>query len=159
MSIADNQVVQFNYTLRHGEELIETSAGKDPISYLHGHGNVIPGLEKAMEGKEVGAEFEVTVASADAYGDRHEDRTQEVPVKHLQGGKRWKPGMIAMIQTEQGMRQVTIIKSGLKRAIVDLNHPLSGKDLTFNIEIVEAREATDDEIAHGHAHGVGGHHH
>ncbi|MEL0625120.1 FKBP-type peptidyl-prolyl cis-trans isomerase, partial [Marinomonas arenicola] len=99
-------------------------AGKDPISYLHGHCNVIPGLEKAMEGKEVGAEFEVTVRSAEAYGDRHEDRTQEVPVKHLQGGNRWKPGMIAMVQTDQGMRQVSIIKACLKRALVDLNHPL-----------------------------------
>ncbi|MFT4573407.1 MAG: FKBP-type peptidyl-prolyl cis-trans isomerase SlyD, partial [Marinomonas primoryensis] len=95
MSIADNQVVQFHYTLRHGEELIETSAGKDPATYLHGHGNVIPGLEKAMEGKAVGDEFEVTVACADAYGERHEDRTQQMPIKHLQGAKRWKAGMVA----------------------------------------------------------------
>ncbi|MBJ7556223.1 FKBP-type peptidyl-prolyl cis-trans isomerase [Marinomonas spartinae] len=159
MSIADNQVVTFHYTLRHGDELIETSAGKDPISYLHGHSNVIPGLEKAMEGKEAGDEFEVTVPMAEAYGERYEDRQQQVPVKHLQGAKRWKPGMVAMVQTDQGARQVTIIKAGLKHATVDLNHPLSGKDLTFNVEIVEAREATDDEIAHGHAHGVGGHHH
>ncbi|SBS27398.1 FKBP-type peptidyl-prolyl cis-trans isomerase SlyD [Marinomonas spartinae] len=159
MSIADNQVVTFHYTLRHGDELIETSAGKDPISYLHGHSNVIPGLEKAMEGKEAGAEFEVTVPMAEAYGERHEDRQQQVPVKHLQGAKRWKPGMVAMVQTDQGARQVTIIKAGLKHATVDLNHPLSGKDLTFNVEIVDTREATDDEIAHGHAHGLGGHQH
>ena len=159
MSIADNQVVQFHYTLRHGEELIETSAGKDAAAYLHGHGNVIPGLEKAMEGKEVGDEFEVTVACADAYGERHEDRQQQVPVKHLQGAKRWKAGMVAMVKTDKGMRQVTVVKVGLKHATVDLNHPLSGKDLTFNIQIVDSREATNDEIAHGHAHGVGGHHH
>ena len=159
MSISDNTVVQFHYTLREGETLIETSAGSDPLAYLHGAGNVIPGLEKAMEGRSAGDEFEVTVAPEDAYGQRHEDRTQQMPIKHLQGAKRWKPGMIATVQTDQGMRQVTIIKAGLKHATVDLNHPLSGKELTFSVQIVDTRDATDDEIAHGHAHGVGGHHH
>lgn len=159
MSIADNTVVQFHYTLREGETLIETSAGNDPLAYLHGHGNIIPGLEKAMEGKSTGDEFDVTVAPADAYGERHEDRTQQMPIKHLQGAKRWKPGMIATVQTDQGLRQVTILKAGLKHATVDLNHPLAGKELTFSVQILETREATDDEIAHGHAHGIGGHHH
>ncbi|RDL44564.1 peptidylprolyl isomerase [Marinomonas piezotolerans] len=159
MSISDNTVVQFHYTLREGETLIETSAGSDPLAYLHGAGNVIPGLEKAMEGRSAGDEFEVTVAPEDAYGQRHEDRTQQMPIKHLQGAKRWKPGMIATVQTDQGMRQVTIIKAGLKHATVDLNHPLSGKELTFSVQIVDTRDATDDEIAHGHAHGIGGHHH
>ncbi len=159
MSISDNTVVQFHYTLREGETLIETSAGSDPLAYLHGAGNVIPGLEKAMEGRSAGDEFEVTVAPEDAYGQRHEDRTQQMPIKQLQGAKRWKPGMIATVQTDQGMRQVTIIKAGLKHATVDLNHPLSGKELTFSVQIVDTRDATDDEIAHGHAHGIGGHHH
>lgn len=159
MSVSDNKVIQFHYTLREGDNLIETSAGKEPLAYLHGHSNLIPGLEKAMEGKEAGAEFDVTVAPEDAYGERQEDRTQQVPVKHLQGGKRWKPGMVAMVQTDQGMRQVTIVKAGLKHATVDLNHPLAGKELTFSVQVVDIRDATDDEISHGHAHGVGGHHH
>ncbi|AEF55975.1 FKBP-type peptidyl-prolyl cis-trans isomerase [Marinomonas posidonica] len=159
MSIADNQVVQFHYTLRHGEELIETSAGKEPVAYLHGHGNIIPGLEKAMEGKAAGDEFAVTVSPEEGYGERKENQTQQMPVKHLQGSKRWKAGMVATVQTDKGLRQVTIVKMGLKHATVDVNHPLSGKELTFNIEVVATREATNDEIAHGHAHGVGGHHH
>ncbi|TDO98096.1 FKBP-type peptidyl-prolyl cis-trans isomerase [Marinomonas balearica] len=159
MTIAKNTVVQFHYTLREGDELIETSAGADPLAFLHGHGNIIPGLEKAMEGKSKGDEFEVTVACKDAYGERSDDATQQVPIKHLQGAKRWKPGMVAMIKTDKGMRQVTIIKAGLKHATVDVNHPLAGKELTFSVEIVDTREATDDEVAHGHAHGVGGHHH
>ena len=159
MSIADNKVVQFHYTLRSGEALIETSAGKDPAAYLHGHGNVIPGLEKAMVGKEVGDEFEVTVPCSEGYGERKADHQQQVPIKHLQGAKRWKAGMVAMVQTEKGARQVTIVKAGLKHATVDLNHPLAGKDLTFNIQILDMRDATDDEVAHGHAHGIGGHHH
>ncbi|KZM43000.1 peptidylprolyl isomerase [Marinomonas sp. SBI22] len=159
MSIKDNTVVQFHYTLREGDALIETSAGNDPLAYLHGHSNIIPGLQAAMEGKAAGDEFEVTVAAADAYGERKEDHQQQVPIKHLQGAKRWKVGMTAIVQTDKGQRQVTVVKAGLKHATVDLNHPLAGKDLTFSVEVVDVRDATEDEIAHGHAHGVGGHHH
>ncbi|WCN14609.1 peptidylprolyl isomerase [Marinomonas mediterranea] len=159
MAISKNTVVQFHYTLREGDELIETSAGSDPLAYLHGHGNIIPGLEKSMEGRDTGDQFDVTVACADAYGERKDDAAQQVPIKHLQGAKRWKPGMVAMIKTDQGMRQVTIIKAGLKHATVDTNHPLAGKELTFSVDIIDTREASEDEVAHGHAHGVGGHHH
>lgn len=157
MSITDNKVVQFHYTLREGDTLIETSAGNDPLAYLHGHSNIIPGLQNAMEGKGAGDKFEVTILSA--YGERKDDHQQQVPIKHLQGAKRWKSGMTAMIKTDQGMRQVTIVKAGLKHAMVDLNHPLAGKDLTFSVEVIDIRDATNDEITHGHAHGVGGHHH
>mgnify|MGYP000710571127 CR=1 FL=1 len=108
---------------------------------------------------KVGDEFEVTVPCSEGYGERKADHQQQVPIKHLQGAKRWKAGMVAMVQTEKGARQVTIVKAGLKHATVDLNHPLAGKDLTFNIQILEMRDATDDEVAHGHAHGIGGHHH
>ena len=159
MAIEKNKVVQFHYTLRSGDELIETSAGKDPAAYLHGHGNVIPGLEAAMLGKNEGDEFDVTVPSQDGYGARKENHQQQVPIKHLQGAKRWKPGMVALVQTDKGSRQVTIVKAGLKHATVDLNHPLSGKDLSFSIQIVDIRDATAEEVSHGHAHGVGGHHH
>jgi len=159
MSIAGNKVVQFHYTLREGDELIETSAGSAPLAYLHGHSNIIPGLQKAMEGKAAGDKFDVTVLSAEAYGERNEENKQQVPIKHLQGAKRWKAGMVATVKTEQGMRQVTVIKVGLKHAKVDFNHPLAGKDLTFSVEVIDIRDATDDEVSHGHAHGVGGHHH
>ncbi len=159
MTISKNKVVQFHYTLRSEDELIETSAGKDPAAFLFGHGSVIPGLEKAMEGKATGDEFDVDVSAVDAYGERFDDRQQQVPVKHLQGAKRWKPGMVAMVQTDKGMRQVTVVKVGLKHATVDLNHPLAGKNLSFSIQIVDVRDATEEEISHGHAHGVGGHNH
>ncbi|CUB04716.1 FKBP-type peptidyl-prolyl cis-trans isomerase [Marinomonas fungiae] len=159
MSIADNTVVQFHYTLREDDTLIETSAGNEPLAYLHGHGNIIPGLEKAMLGKSAGDEFEVTVPCSEGYGERQEDKTQQIPVKHLHGSKKWKPGMVANVRTDHGVRQVTIVKAGLKHATVDLNHPLAGKELTFSVQIVDTRDATEEEVAHGHAHGVGGHHH
>lgn len=160
MSIKDDMVVQFNYVLRDEQgELIESNEGGDPIAYLHGHDNMMPGVENAIEGKSVGDKFTVTPSPEDTYGLRQEGFEQRVSVKHLVGAKTWKPGMAALVHTEQGQRQVTVLKVGKFMATVDLNHPLAGRELTFDIEIVGARDATDEEIAHGHAHGVGGHHH
>ncbi|WP_394130029.1 peptidylprolyl isomerase [Shewanella maritima] len=160
MKITDDMVVQFNYTLRdeQGEQL-ETNVDQDPIAYLHGHDNMMPGIEDAINGREVGESFSVTPAAKDTYGERHEGAEQRVSVKHLSGAKVWKPGMSAIVNTEQGQRQVTVVKVGKFMATIDINHPLAGRELTFDIEIVNAREATDEEIAHGHAHGVGGHNH
>ena len=163
MSIADNQVVQFHYTLRHGEELIETSAGKDPAAYLHGHGNVIPGLEKAMEGKQAGDTFSVTVPPSEGYGQRNEANQQRIPIKHLHGDKKSKSkiraGMVVSVETEEGPRQVTVVKAGKFNVDVDSNHPLAGRTLVFDVEIIDVRDATEEEATHGHAHGVGGHQH
>lgn len=160
MNIEKDTVVQFHYTLKDesGEQL-ETTAGKDPMAYLHGHGNIIPGLEKEMLGKQEGDQFSATVEPKDAYGERKEGQTQRIPIKHLQGAKKWRKGMIAVVQTDKGQRQVVIEKVGKFNADCDLNHPLAGKTLTFDIEIVSVREATAEEKSHGHAHGVGGHHH
>ena len=160
MSINDDMVVQFNYTLRDEKgDVLETNEGHDPIAYLHGHDNMMPGVEKSIEGKEVGEKFTVTLPAAETYGERNEEAEQRVSVKHLQGAKVWKPGMRALINTDQGQRQVTIIKVGKFMATVDVNHPLAGRELTFDIELLDAREATAEEIAHGHAHGKGGHQH
>ncbi|WP_299496050.1 peptidylprolyl isomerase [uncultured Shewanella sp.] len=160
MSINDDMVVQFNYTLRDEKgDVLETNEGHDPIAYLHGHDNMMPGVEKSIEGKEVGEKFTVTLPAAETYGERNEEAEQRVSVKHLQGAKVWKPGMRALINTEQGQRQVTIIKVGKFMATVDVNHPLAGRELTFDIELLDARDATAEEIAHGHAHGKGGHQH
>lgn len=160
MQIEKNAVVQFHYSLTDEQgESLEQSAGGEPTAYLHGHGGIIPGLEEAMEGREAGESFTVTVAPEKAYGQRQEDAIQRVPLKHLQGAKRWKPGMVAQVQTQQGPRHVVVAKVGHKFADVDTNHPLAGRTLTFEIEIVNVREASAEEIAHGHAHGVGGHHH
>ncbi|MGI2172130.1 FKBP-type peptidyl-prolyl cis-trans isomerase [Shewanella sp. MF05960] len=160
MSIKDDMVVQFNYSLRDEKgEVIESNEGREPIAYLHGHDNMMPGIEDAINGKEIGEKFTITPAAADTYGERQQDAEQRVSVKHLVGAKVWKPGMAAVVNTEQGQRQVTIIKVGKFMATVDVNHPLAGRELTFDIEIVGARDASDEEIAHGHAHGAGGHHH
>lgn len=160
MTIQNNSVVQFHYTLKDETgTLIETSSGRDPMAYLHGHNNIIPGLEAAMTGKNPGDSFSVTVTPDQAYGERKADALQRIPVKHLQGAKKWKAGMFAHVQTEQGARQVMIVKVGKFMADVDTNHPLAGRTLVFDIIIDAVRDATEDEVAHGHAHGVGGHHH
>jgi len=159
MSIEKDTVVQFHYTLSEAGAELESTRGTEPMAYLHGHGNIIPGLEQAMAGKAAGDSFSVTVAPADAYGERTEGNAQRIPLKHLQGAKKWRPGMSAWVETDQGHRQVTVLKVGKFNADCDLNHPLAGKTLTFDIEIVDLRPATKDEIAHGHAHGIGGHHH
>lgn len=164
MKITDKTVVQFHYVLKSeaGEDL-ESSQGSDPLAYLHGANNTLVGLEKALTDKKAGDKFSVTLQPEEAYGERKEDMLQRVPVKHLQGlpskNAKWKKGMIAVVQTDQGQRQVTVIKAGKFMITVDLNPPLAGKVLTFDIDVVDVREATDDEVEHGHAHGVGGHQH
>lgn len=160
MNIAANSVALFHYTLRNaaGEEL-ETSRGGDPSAYLHGANNIIPGLEKAMEGHAQGDVFSATVAPEDGYGQPDPDRQQRVPVKHLLFKGKLKPGMVVQLNTRDGRVPVTVVKAGRHSADIDTNHPLAGQALTFDIEIVEVREATEEEIAHGHAHGPGGHHH
>ncbi|MGP1782671.1 FKBP-type peptidyl-prolyl cis-trans isomerase [Shewanella frigidimarina] len=160
MSIKDDSVVQFNYTLRDEQgEVLETNEGLDPIAYLHGHDNMMPGVEDALTGKDVGAKFSVTLPASETYGERNDDAEQRVSVKHLQGASVWKPGMRALINTDEGQRQVTIIKVGKFMATVDVNHPLAARELTFDLEVIDVRDATNEEIAHGHAHGKGGHHH
>lgn len=160
MQIKKDTVVQFHYTIndKSGEQ-VDTSTTGDPMAYLHGHNNMIVGVENALDGKAAGDKFSVTVEPKDGYGERQEDAIQRIPVKHLQGAKVWKPGMVAVVHTEQGARQVTVIKPGRFMVTCDLNPPLAGKTLDFDIEVVDVREATEEEIAHGHAHGVGGHQH
>ncbi|MEW6991686.1 peptidylprolyl isomerase [Colwelliaceae bacterium 6441] len=164
MKITDKTVVQFHYTLKDeaGKEL-ESSLASEPLAYLHGYKNMLVGVENALIGKEAGDKFSVTLQPEDAYGERKEDMIQRVPVKHLQGlpskNAKWKSGMTAVVETEQGQRQVTVIKAGRFMITVDINPPLAGKVLTFDLEVVDVREATAEEIEHGHAHGVGGHHH
>jgi len=160
MQIEKNTVAQFIYTLKDdaGNELESTEAG-NPVAYLHGHGNMLEGLEKELDGKSVGDKFSVTLAPADAYGERQEKSEYRIPIKHLQGAKKWKPGMVAQVTTEQGQSQVTVIKAGKFMVTVDTNHPFAGKTLTFDIEVQDVRSATAEEVTHGHAHGVGGHQH
>ena len=160
MQITRDCVASFHYVLKDetGIEL-ESSAGSDPMTYLHGHGSLLPGLESAMEGKTVGEKFTVTLMPADAFGEHRTDSEQRVPISQLKGGRNWKPGMQAVIHTEQGHQQVTVLKVGHTMATVDTNHPMAGKTLVFDVDVAEVRAASVEELAHGHAHGPGGHHH
>lgn len=164
MKIEKDRVVVFHYSVNEtaaherGEEPLESSADRGPLAILSGHGNIIPGLEKAMEGHEAGDKFDVDVSAAEAYGELQPGLTQRVPKKHFKGA-RLEPGMQAVLPTNFGPRAVTILKVGMSVVDVDLNHPMAGKDLHFAVEIVEVREASAEEIAHGHVHGEGGHQH
>ena len=159
MKIEDNRVVRFHYTVSEpGQGQLESSRQVEPISILIGHGNIIAGLEAAMQGREAGETFEVTVEPAQAYGERRENMVQRVPRKHFKGAK-LAPGMQVMLPTDQGQRAMTVRKVGISVVDVDLNHPMAGKTLSFDVEILDVREASAEEISHKHAHGDGGHRH
>ena len=159
MKIAKDSVVRFHYTVSEvGQESLESSKDREPLAILYGHGNIIPGLETAMLDREAGESFGVDVAAADAYGEKRDGLSQRVPKKHF-GAQKLEPGMQVVLQTNFGPRAVTIEKVGMSVVDVDLNHPMAGKDLHFDVEIVEVREASAEELEHGHVHGDGGHHH
>ena len=165
MKIEKDRVVRFHYAVavhadqEQGQESVENSKdGGQPLAILFGHGNIIPGLEAAMQDREAGESFGVDVPAAEAYGERREGMGQRIPKKHF-GNTRLQPGMQVVLQTNFGPRAVTVEKVGHSVVDVDLNHPMAGKDLHFDVEIVEVREASTEEIEHGHVHGDGGHHH
>ncbi|GAB3314352.1 peptidylprolyl isomerase [Luteimonas notoginsengisoli] len=159
LKIEKDRVVQFHYTVsEQGQEPVETSKEREPLAILAGHGNIIPGLDKALEGHVAGDSFGVDVPAAEAYGERRDGLTQRVPKKHFNEQK-LAPGMQVVLNTNFGPRAVTIQKVGMSVVDVDLNHPMAGKDLHFDIEIIDVREASKEEIEHGHVHGDGGHAH
>lgn len=160
MNIENKTVVSFHYTLKddQGAE-IEASGGGEPSIYLHGARNIIRGLEHAMEGRGSDDSFTVTIAPIHGYGMRDEALSQRVPIKHIEHKGKLKAGDIVQINTDKGQRSVTLIKAGRHTADIDGNHPFAGKPLTFDIDIVDVRDASDEEIAHSHAHGPGGHQH
>ncbi|EPF71455.1 FKBP-type peptidyl-prolyl cis-trans isomerase [Acinetobacter rudis] len=158
-AIANNHVVSFHYTLTNAEgETLDQSQG-EPLAYLHGAGNIIPGLEKALLGKKVGEKFTVNVPAAEGYGEYNPDLVQEVPKQMFQGVENIEPGMQFQAQSDDGVQIVTVKAVEAENIIVDANFPLAGQDLTFQVEIVEVRDASAEELEHGHVHGVGGHHH
>lgn len=157
MPIEQNKVVSFHYTLSNaGGNTIESSQGRNPMVYLHGAGNIIPGLEKEMAGKTAGDSFKVTVQPAEAYGERSEAKLQRVSAKVFPNASKLKPGQLVRLQTKQGPIQAVVTKVGRFNIDIDANHPLAGQALTFKVEIVDVRDATEEEIAHRHVHGPGG---
>ena len=157
MPIEDRKVVSFHYTLTNDKgEQIESSREREPMAYLHGYRNIIPGLESAMAGRDVGDTFEVTVTPAEAYGERNPDAVQRISAKHFPDVRKLSPGQVVQLQTRQGPVQAVIVKVGRFNVDVDANHPLAGQTLTFDVEVTEIRDATREEIDHGHVHGPGG---
>ena len=159
LPIDDDKVVTFHYKLRDsGNSFTESSEGREPVVYMHGHANIVPGLEREMAGKTSGATFTATVAPEEAYGPRDESAVQRVPIKHLASRGKLEPGQMVAVNTNQGQRAARVVKVGHFNVDLDLNHPLAGKTLIFDIEILDVRAATPEELAHGHAHGPGGAH-
>lgn len=157
MIIEDKKVVSFHYELTNQEgEQLESSRDKEPMTYLHGSNNIIPGLEKAMVGKSAGDKFQITVEPAEAYGERKEANIQRISAKHFKNLRKLAPGQVVGLQTKQGPVQVTVVKIGRFNVDVDANHPLAGQALTFDVEVTGVRDASEDETAHGHVHGAGG---
>lgn len=160
MNITENCVASFNYLLTDSSgKMLDTSEGHGPLSYLHGAGNIIPGLESALEGKKVGDKLTVAVPAAQAYGVRDDALVQELPSSMFSGIENIEVGMEFHAETEHGMQVVTVTKVEGENVTIDGNHPLAGVDLNFDVEITEVRAATEEELNHGHAHGAGGHHH
>lgn len=160
MLIEKNKVVRFHYSVSEATEgKLEDTREALPMTYLHGHNGMLKGLEDALEGKQAGDQVTVTLEPHQAYGERNEDAITRVPVSHIRGqGKkvRYKPGMIVHVNTQNGSRPVKVVKVGLKNLDVDMNHPYAGKTLTFDVEVVSVRDASEEEMAHGHVHGEGG---
>jgi FKBP-type peptidyl-prolyl cis-trans isomerase SlyD len=138
---------------------METSLGGEPAAYLHGFNNIIPGLESAMSGRGGGDIFSATVSPQDGYGVHDPARVQRVPIKHLAFNGKLRAGAVVQLSTNDGMKTVTVLKAGRHTADIDTNHPLAGQTLVFDIEIIDTRNASAEELAHGHVHGAGGHHH
>jgi len=160
MQIAQNSVVAFHYTLTNDAgEVLDSSEGRDPLTYLHGSGNIIPGLEKELEGHGSGDKLKVAVDPTEGYGEVQPALVQEVPRDAFQGVDEVEPGMQFQAQTQEGPLMVTITKVEGDTVTVDGNHPLAGEKLNFDVEIAEVREATEEEVTHGHVHGEGGHEH
>ena len=159
MTVENGKVVSFHYTLTNAQGDVLDQSQEHPMPYLHGAGNIIPGLEKELAGKKVGDKLTVNVPAAEAYGEYHEQLVNDVPREAFQGVDQIEPGMQFQANTPEGVQVITVKAVNGETVTVDATHPLAGQDLNFDVEIVEVREATEEESAHGHVHGVGGHHH
>ncbi len=160
MEITADTVVLIHYTLKDDSgEVLDSSAGGEPLAYIQGHGNLVPGLEKALEGKQDGYTAAVTLSPAEGYGTRDEALVQRVPKRSLQGAGEIRKGMQFQARTDEGMRLFTVTGVAGDMVTLDGNHPLADRTLHFDIEVVSVRDATTEELEHGHVHGAGGHHH
>lgn len=153
MKVEKDRAVFFHYTLtnQHGDT-IEQSRGEEPLGYIHGARSIIPGLEQEMDGRDVGDQFEVTIEPEQAYGAHDQDLIQKVPSSLFEGVDQVEEGMQFRAQSEEGERLVTVTDVEGDEVTIDANHPLAGETLNFEVEITEVREATEQELVHGHVH-------
>jgi len=160
MKVSDNAVISIDYVLKDDDgNIIDQSDKSDPLVYLHGAHNIIPGLESALEGKSVGEEVSVRIAPEEAYGIRDDEKKQPVP-RNMFGDAEITVGAQYHAQGPDGQHlTVTVVSVTEEEVIVDGNHPLAGIHLNFDVKVVDIRDATKEEIEHGHVHGPGGHHH
>jgi FKBP-type peptidyl-prolyl cis-trans isomerase SlyD len=160
MAITQDSVVTIHYTLRDDEgQVIDSSSSGEPLAYLHGHGNLVPGLERELTGKNTGDKLSVKVSPTDGYGEFDKALVQRVPRRALKGLKNINVGMRLHAQTPQGPQAVTVTQIVGDMVTLDGNHPLADQTLHFDVQVVGVREATTEELEHGHVHGAGGHHH
>ena len=159
MQVADNMAVSIHYTLTNDDgEVLDSSIGDEALVYLHGGGNIISGLEKALVGKVAGDKFNVRIAPEDAYGELMEDMIQVISRDMFEGIDDIEVGMQFHANVSSGSGIVTVVSIDDDNITIDGNHPLAGLALTFDVEVIDVRPATEEEAAHGHIHGAGCHH-
>jgi len=160
MQIADGCAVAINFTLTNDAgEVLDTSYNREPMAYVHGTGNIVPGLEKALTGKQVGDTLKIDVPPEEAYGAHQPTLVHEVPRSALHGVEKIEPGLQFEAESADGPVTATVTEVSDDKVILDGNHPLAGQRLHFEVEITEVREASAEETQHGHVHGAGGHRH
>lgn len=160
MTISENTVVSIHYTLTNDAgEVLDSSSGGEPLTYLHGASNIIPGLEAALQGRKVGDQFKVSVAPKDGYGERIDALVQRIPKNQFAQPDQLQKGMQFQIQGPNGPLILTVVEVSNSDVVVDGNPELAGQNLHFDVEVTDVRQASSEEIEHGHAHGSGGHHH
>jgi len=161
MKVEDKKVVGIDYTLfLEDGSIADSTEGEEPLYFLYGNANIIPGLEKALAGLSVGDEKIVDISAEDAYGEIDEDAFEEMPLKAFPSDAKMEKGMsFALIDEEDNHIPATVHEVGTETITMDLNHPLAGQKLKFNVKVVDIREASEEELSHGHVHGPDGHHH
>jgi FKBP-type peptidyl-prolyl cis-trans isomerase SlyD len=159
MKVSTHSVVSIHYTLTDNAGVVlDSSSGRDPLNYIQGLGHLIQGMEEGMMDKQAGDKFQLKISPEKGYGLRNEEMVQQVPLSAF-GTQEIKPGMQFEAGTDEQRFLVTVTEVGTETVKVDGNHPLAGVELNFDIEVIGVREATGEELSHGHVHGPGGHHH
>ena len=160
MNISKDKVASIDYTLTDDKgEVLDSSSGREPLAYLHGHGNLIPGLEKELEGKTTGDKLVAIIPPSEAYGVRSDELLQDFALDQFQDQEEVQVGVQFQVKYGEDVHIATVTKVEDGKVSVDMNHPLADQTLHFDVEVMEVREPTAEELEHGHVHGPGGHHH